>query len=135
MNLEQKRRPAKGGADLLGRDQLSPYTDGLNSATSPSFLDELRARHVLYYVPAAEGIELELRIRLLMAQDHMSALRGRSSSWLGCELAHHGHDVAGRFVFKRGESLANLDLATQLCRGISKAALAADSLHCDESPL
>jgi hypothetical protein len=98
-------------------------------------IDPTLAHHVLQYVPNAAGDELAHRIALLKARDWSAVLRGRSSSWLGTECACHAHEVAGRFVFRPGESVARLDIAAQLCRALVKAAMAADSLDSEDEPL
>jgi hypothetical protein len=91
--------------------------------------------HVRHFVPDAAGEELAHRVTLLKARDWAAALRGRSISWLASEFACHAHDVAGRFVFRPGESVARLETASNLCRALVKAAMAADSLDCEETPL
>lgn len=91
--------------------------------------------HVRQFVPDAAGEELELRVTLLKARDWAAALRGRTVSWLATECACHAHEVAGHFVFRLGESLARLELASILCRALVKAAMAADSLDGEEVPL
>ena len=91
--------------------------------------------HVRHFLPDAVGEELAHRVTLLKARDWAAALRGRSISWLATECACHAHDVAGRFVFRPGESVARLETASNLCRALVKAAMAADSLDCEETPL
>jgi hypothetical protein len=91
--------------------------------------------HVRTYLPGCAGEELAHRVTLLKARDWAAALRGRSTSWLATECACHAHDVAGRFVFRPGESLARLETASNLCRALVKAAMAADSLDSEETPL
>lgn len=91
--------------------------------------------HVRHYVPGCNGEELAHRVTLLKARDWAAALRGRSNSWLATECACHAHDVAGRFVFRPGESPARLETASNLCRALVKAAMAADSLDSEETPL
>ena len=97
--------------------------------------DPTLAFHIRQYCPGAEGEELAQRITLLKARDHAAAMRGRTTSWLADQCAWHAHEVAGRFVFCPGESEARLNLAAQLCRALVRAAMAADSLDCEESPL
>lgn len=97
--------------------------------------DPMLEAHVRQFVPDAAREELALRVTLLKARDWAAALRGRTESWLATEFACHAHDVAGRFVFRPGESLARLELASILCRALVKAAMAADSLHNEETPL
>jgi hypothetical protein len=91
--------------------------------------------HVRQFVPDAADEELALRVTLLKARDSAAALRGRTESWLATEFACHAHDVAGRFVFRPGESVARLETAGALCRALVKAAMAADSLDSEETPL
>lgn len=91
--------------------------------------------HVRTFLPDAAGEELAHRVTLLKARDWAAALRGRSTSWLATECACHAHDVAGRFVFRPGESLARLETVSALCRALVKAAMAADSLDSEETPL
>jgi hypothetical protein len=91
--------------------------------------------HVKQYVPEATGDELAHRVTLLKARDWAAALRGTTLSWLATECACHAHDVAGRFVFRPGESPARLEIASNLCRALVKAAMAADSLDSEETPL
>lgn len=91
--------------------------------------------HVRTYLPDCAGEELAHRVTLLKARDWAAALRGRSISWLACECACQAHDVAGRFVFRLGESVARLETASNLCRALVKAAMAADSLDSEETPL
>jgi hypothetical protein len=91
--------------------------------------------HVRHFLPDAAGEELAHRVTLLKARDWAAALRGRSISWLATECACHAHDVAGRFVFRPGESVARLETAASLTRALVKAAMAADSLDSEETPL
>lgn len=91
--------------------------------------------HVRHFLPDAAGDELAHRVTLLKARDWAAALRGRSVSWLATECACHAHDVAGRFVFRPGESIARLETASNLCRALVKAAMAADALDSEEAPL
>ena len=91
--------------------------------------------HVKQFVPDADGEELELRVTLLKARDWAAALRGRTVSWLATECACHAHEVAGHYVFRLGESVARLSMATDLCRALVRAAMAADSLDGVETPL
>lgn len=91
--------------------------------------------HIKHYLPDAAGDELAHRVTLLKARDSAAALRGRSQSWLASECACQAHDVAGRFVFRPGESPARLETASNLCRALVKAAMAADSLDSEEMPL
>ncbi|MCR9178725.1 MAG: hypothetical protein NXH71_00605 [Erythrobacteraceae bacterium] len=93
------------------------------------------ARHVINFVPDAEGEELELRVRLLKARDMAAAMRGRSDSPLADWLACQCHDHAGVMVFAARQREARLDLSVQLCRSLIRAAMAADSLHCEEFPI
>lgn len=88
--------------------------------------------HIRQYCPSAEGEELAQRIVLLKARDWAAALRGRTTSWLGDQCACHAHEVAGRYVFRSGESEARLKMAAQLCRALVQAAGAADSLNCED---
>lgn len=97
--------------------------------------DPALAYHIQQYCPGAEGEELAQRMVLLKARDWSAALRGRSTSWLADQAACHAHEVAGRFVFRPGESEARLALAAQLCRSLVRAAMAADSLDSEETPL
>lgn len=97
--------------------------------------DPMLEAHVKQFVPDAAGKELELRVTLLKARDWAAALRGRTVSWVATEFACHAHDVAGLFVFRLGESVARLSMATDLCRALVKAAMAADSLDGEEVPL
>lgn len=91
--------------------------------------------HVQQYLPDAAGNELLHRVALLKARDWAAALRGRSTSWLATECAYHAHEIAGRFVFRAGESSARLEIAVRLCRFLVGAAMAADSLSSEETPL
>jgi hypothetical protein len=91
--------------------------------------------HVRHYVPGCNGEELAHRVTLLKARDWAAALRGRTTSWLADQCACHAHEVAGRFVFRPGESPARLEIASTLCRALVKAAMAADSLDSEETPL
>ena len=91
--------------------------------------------HVLHFLPNAAGDELVHRVALLKARDWAAALCGRSQSWLATECACHAHDVAGRFVFRPGESPARLETAANLCRALVKAAMAADALDWEDSLL
>jgi len=91
--------------------------------------------HIREYVPGADGEELTHRIALLMARDFAASYRGRTKSWLADECACQAHDVAGRFVFRIGESASRLDMAVNLCRSLVRAAMCADSLDCEEAPL
>lgn len=95
-------------------------------------LDTPEARHVLQFVPDAGGESLDLRVRLLKARDMAAAMRGRSESPLADWLACQCHDIAGLMVFAASQGDARLDLAVQLCRSLIRAAMAADSLNCDE---
>ncbi|MEA1619649.1 hypothetical protein SOQ14_12045 [Erythrobacter sp. T5W1-R] len=97
--------------------------------------DPTLAFHVKQYVPQAEGDELAHRITLLKARDHAAALRGRTDGWLATECACHAHDIAGRFVFRLGESVPRLEMAANLCRYLVRAALTADSLNSEDDPL
>lgn len=90
---------------------------------------------VRQFAPDAEGEELALRVTLLKARDWAAALRGRSTSWLATECAWHAHDVAGRFVFRPNERVARLELVSILCRALVKAAMAAESLDSEETPI
>ena len=91
--------------------------------------------HVRHHVPGCNGEELAHRVTLLKARDWAAALRGRTTSWLADQCACHAHEVAGRFVFRPGESPARLEIASTLCRALVKAAMAADSLDSEETPL
>jgi hypothetical protein len=91
--------------------------------------------HIRRYVPDAEGEELTHRVTLLKARDCAAVLRGRTQSWLATECACQAHNVAGCFVFRPHESLARLEVASILCHALVKAAMAADSLDSEETPL
>lgn len=97
--------------------------------------DDTLQNHVRHYVPDAAGDELAHRVALLKARDWSAALRGRSQSWLATECAFHAHDVAGRFVYRLGESPERLEAAANLCRALVKAALTADTLDSEHCPL
>lgn len=97
--------------------------------------DPTLAFHIRQYCPGAEGEELAQRVALLKGRDWAAAMRGRSTSWLADQCACHAHEVAGRFVFRPGESETRLALAAQLCRALVRAAMAADSLDSEEIPL
>ena len=97
--------------------------------------DDTLQSHVRHYVPDAAGDELMHRVALLKARDWAAALRGRTQSWLATECACHAHDVAGRFVFRPGESPARLEIAANLCRALVKAAMASDALDSEDCPL
>jgi hypothetical protein len=94
--------------------------------------DDALQSHVLHFMPDAAGDELAHRVALLKARDWSAALRGRSQSWLATECAFHAHDVAGRFVYRLGESPMRLETAANLCRALVKAALAADALDSED---
>jgi hypothetical protein len=91
--------------------------------------------HVKQFKPDATGEDLTLRVTLLRARDWAASLRGRTESWMATECACHAHEVAGGFVFRRGESVARLRMAADLCRALVRAATAADSLYGEETPL
>lgn len=95
----------------------------------------IEARSVLHYLPASDGRDLDLRVRLLKARDMAAAMRGRTESVLASWLACQCHETAGAIVFAAGVGEARLDLAVQMCRALIKAAMAADSLNSDEFPL
>ena len=91
--------------------------------------------HVRQYLPDAAGDELAQRVALLKARDWAASLRGRATSWIAQDCAARAHEVAGAFVFRPGESEARLALAAQLCRSLVRAAMAADSLDSEGTPL
>ena len=62
------------------------------------------ARHVLTFVPDADGDELTNRIALLKYRDWAAALRGATTSWLASQLSCEAHDLAGRMVFRHRET-------------------------------
>jgi hypothetical protein len=97
--------------------------------------DPTLAAHIAHYCPDAEGEELAQRVALLKGREWAAALRGRSTNSLADQFACHAHEVAGRFVFRLNESEARLALAAQLCRALVRAAMAADSLDCEDTPL
>lgn len=97
--------------------------------------DQTLEFHVKQFIPDAMDEDLELRVTLLKARDVAAALRGRTLSWLATECACHAHDIAGRFVFRPGETVPRLRMAADLCRALVKSAMAADSLNSEEAPL
>lgn len=97
--------------------------------------DPALAYHIQQYCPGAEGEELAQRVALLKGRDWAAALRGRTTSHLGDQCACYAHEVAGRFVFRPGETEARLALAAQLCRALVRASMAADSLNAEDDPL
>lgn len=92
-------------------------------------------KHVLAFVEGAEGAELKHRVGLLKCRDWAAALRARTTSGLGSQLASDAHEIAGQMVFRQRESVARLDMTETLCRRLIGAALAADGLNSDETPL
>lgn len=91
--------------------------------------------HVRQYLPDAVGEELTHRVQLLKARDWAAALRGSANSWIAQDAACRAHEVAGAFVFRPGESVARLELAVTLCRRLVGAAMAADALDNEDTPL
>ena len=90
---------------------------------------------MLHYLPASEGRDLDLRVRLLKARDMAAAMRGRTDSALASWLACQCHEIAGAVVFAGRVSEVQLDLVLQLSRSLIRAAMASDSLNSDEFPL
>lgn len=97
--------------------------------------DPALAYHIQQYCPGAEGEELAHRVALLKARDWAASLRGNATSWIAQHCATRAHEIAGAFVFRPGESLARLELAVTLCRRLVGAAMAADALDSEETPL
>lgn len=97
--------------------------------------DPTLAFHVRKYLPDATDGELALRVQLLRARDWAASLRGNATSWIAQDAACRAHEVAGAFVFRPGESLTRLELAVTLCRRLVGAAMAADALDSEVTPL
>lgn len=91
--------------------------------------------HVRQYLPDAAGDELAHRVQLLKARDWAASLRGNATSWIAQDCAARAHETAGAFVFRPGESIARLEIAVTLCRRLVGAAMAADALDSEETPL
>ena len=98
-------------------------------------IDTSYAKQVLTYVPDAEGCALNHRVELLKCRNWAAALRARTISILGSQLASNAHELAGLMVFSQHERVARLDLAATLCKHLISAALAADCLDSEETPL
>lgn len=84
--------------------------------------------HVKQYVPDAEGESLDQRVTLLQARDWCAHLRGRVHSPFSGNLAAEAQDIAGQYVFNAKCPAHELKAAAELCRRLSAAALAADTL-------
>ena len=101
----------------------------------PVATDERLATHVRQFLPDAQADEMAHRIALLKARDWSAAMRGRNEGGLAFDLACYAHEVAGAFVFRPDEPDHRLELATVLCRRLVGAAMAAEALNTDETPL
>lgn len=93
-----------------------------------SNLEPQLSYHIRHYVPDADGESLENRIALLKARDWAAALRGQAVCYLAQDLSFTAHEIAGHFVFAKGEPPSRLSMATNLCRRLAGAAMAADGL-------
>lgn len=85
--------------------------------------------HVRYFVPDAEGAELESRVTLLKARDWAAVLRGRLDSDFARYLVVQAHELAGEFVFAKDEPVQRLEFAAKLCRHLVGAAMIAEQLE------
>lgn len=102
---------------------------------APQDADMILSNRVRQFVPDVQGTELAQRVALMKARDHAAALRARTSCTLASECANYAHDLAGRFVFRMGESETRLSEAVDCCRNLVLAAMRADALNDPDTPL
>ena len=89
---------------------------------------KIQTADVHSYLPDAQGEELELRTKLLVARDHAAALWARAVDQDAAQLARKAHDLAGAVVYRSSLSVPVLQMAVEYCRSVVKAAMLSESI-------